>query len=233
MNKVFVKFENRIIECSLEKGKRKSLYIVIQEDGNVDIRAPKQMNDKQILDFIESKKKWIYKKVLEQEERKNVKINLRNNGKLMLLGSEYSINKKFENCKAIKMEFKDELINLILPLKYENKSNLDEIIDSCYNKLLLKIAKIEVQNSMNRISNLVGIKPDELKIRNFKRSWGNCSSKRIISINKDVCKFSKKAIDYVCLHEVCHLKYMNHSKDFWNMVEKYMPDYKSVEKELR
>lgn len=233
MNKVFVKFEDKVIECSLEKGKRKNLYIVIKEDGNVEIRAPKRMSDNKIFEFIESKKKWIYKKVLEQEERKNEKINLRNSGKLMLLGNEYSINKKFENCKTIKMEFKDELINLILPSEYENKCDLEKIVDNCYNKLLLKIAKSEIPNSMNRVTNLVGIKPNELKIRNFKRAYGNCSSKRIISINKDVCKFSKKAIDYVCLHEVCHLKYMNHSKDFWNMVEKYMPDYKSVEKELR
>ena len=45
--------------------------------------------------------------------------------------------------------------------------------------------------------------------------------------------YSRKAIEYVVLHEVCHLKYMNHSKNFWAMVEKYMPDYKEAEKELK
>ena len=85
---------------------------------------------------------------------------------------------------------------------------------------------------MEKISDIVGLKPKELKIRNFKRAWGNCSSKKIISINKNLCKYSIQAIDYVCLHEICHLKYMNHSKDFWNMVGKYMPNYKLIEKEL-
>ena len=45
--------------------------------------------------------------------------------------------------------------------------------------------------------------------------------------------YSIHAIEYVCLHEICHLKHMNHSKKFWNMVEEYMPDYKIAEKELK
>ena len=45
--------------------------------------------------------------------------------------------------------------------------------------------------------------------------------------------YSRQAIEYVCLHELCHLKYMNHSKKFWDLVEYYMPDYKLVKKELR
>ena len=45
--------------------------------------------------------------------------------------------------------------------------------------------------------------------------------------------YSHKAIDYVVLHEICHLRYMNHSKKFWEMVESYMPDYKEAERELK
>jgi len=44
--------------------------------------------------------------------------------------------------------------------------------------------------------------------------------------------YSRKALEYVVLHEICHLRYMNHSKKFWAMVEYYMPDYKDAEKEL-
>ena len=67
----------------------------------------------------------------------------------------------------------------------------------------------------------------------MKRAWGNCNSKKEIHLNKNLIKYSKREISYVCLHELCHLKYMNHSKDFWNMVAYYMPDYKMAEKELK
>ena len=67
----------------------------------------------------------------------------------------------------------------------------------------------------------------------MKRAWGNCNTKKDIHLNTNLIKYSKQAIEYVCLHEICHLKYMNHSKVFWKMVESYMPNYKEIEKELR
>ena len=70
-------------------------------------------------------------------------------------------------------------------------------------------------------------------IKKTKSIWGSCSSNRKITINQNLMMYSRKAIDYVVLHEICHLKYMNHSKKFWAMVEKYMPDYKEAEKELK
>ena len=108
-----------------------------------------------------------------------------------------------------------------------------QVLEKAYNKYLFNIAKKEIPEIFDKIASIVGLYPKELKIRNFKRAWGNCSSKKIISINKNICKFSKSAIEYVCLHEICHLKYMNHSKDFWDMVKKYMPNYKEIEKELK
>ena len=108
-----------------------------------------------------------------------------------------------------------------------------QILEKAYDKYIFEVAKIEIPKIIAEVSKVVGLYPKELKIRNFKRAWGNCSSKKIISINKNICKFSKSAITYVCLHEICHLKYMNHSKDFWNMVKKYMPNYKEIEKEIK
>ena len=86
---------------------------------------------------------------------------------------------------------------------------------------------------MQHISSVTGLKPKEVNIKKLRATWGICSSKKTISINQNLMAYSRHAIEYVCLHEVCHLKYMNHSKDFWNMVEKYMPDYKLAKLELK
>ena len=74
---------------------------------------------------------------------------------------------------------------------------------------------------------------DEYNIKKLKSVWGKCSSSKKITINQDLMMYSRHAIEYVVLHEFCHLKYMNHSKNFWSLVEKYMPDYKEAEKELK
>jgi predicted metal-dependent hydrolase len=100
-------------------------------------------------------------------------------------------------------------------------------------KMYYMIAEREIETSMEKMRKLVGLAPEEYVIKKIKTAWGKCSSAKKITINQDLVMYSRKAVDYVVLHEICHLKYMNHSKNFWNMVEKYMPDYKEAEKELK
>lgn len=90
-----------------------------------------------------------------------------------------------------------------------------------------------VENAANELIKITQLVPNKIRIRNIKYAWGTCSANRNITINYNLIKYSKEAIKYVILHELCHLKYMNHSKEFWSLVEKYMPKYKQVKKEFK
>ena len=90
-----------------------------------------------------------------------------------------------------------------------------------------------VEKHSNELIKQTGLMPNKITIKQIKYAWGSCSSKKNITINLELIKYSEQAIRYVILHEFCHIKYMNHSKDFWNLVEKYMPDYKQVKKEFK
>ena len=67
----------------------------------------------------------------------------------------------------------------------------------------------------------------------MKSAWGSCTSNKNISINKELMYYKKELIDYVIVHELSHLKYMNHSKDFWKCVGDNYKDYKIIRKELK
>lgn len=90
-----------------------------------------------------------------------------------------------------------------------------------------------VEKNANELVKQTGLVPNKITIKKIKYAWGSCSNKKNITINLELIKYSEQAIRYVILHEFCHIKYMNHSKDFWNLVEKYMPDYKQVKKEFK
>ena len=90
-----------------------------------------------------------------------------------------------------------------------------------------------IEKNVNELVQLTGLKPNKITIKQIKYAWGSCSSKKNITLNLELIKYSQEAIRYVMLHELCHIKYMNHSKDFWNLVEKYMPNYKQVKKEFK
>lgn len=93
--------------------------------------------------------------------------------------------------------------------------------------------KIIVEKTANELIKETGLMPNKIRIRNIKYAWGSCSANKNITISYKLICYSKDAIKYVILHELCHIKYMNHSKDFWNLVATYMPNYKEVKKELK
>lgn len=90
-----------------------------------------------------------------------------------------------------------------------------------------------VENNANELIKETGLIPNKIRIRQIKYAWGTCSINKNITINAHLIKYSEKAIRYVILHELCHLEHMNHSKKFWNLVQKYMPEYKEVKKEFK
>lgn len=90
-----------------------------------------------------------------------------------------------------------------------------------------------VTSNAKELINETGLIPNKITIKEIKYAWGSCSSKKNITINLELIKYSQKAIRYVILHELCHIKHMNRSKEFWKLVEKYMPEYKEIQKEFK
>lgn len=90
-----------------------------------------------------------------------------------------------------------------------------------------------VEKNANELIKITGLIPNKIRIRDIKYAWGSCSCNKNITINNKLISYSENAIKYVILHELCHLRYMNHSKEFWNLVQRYMPEYKEVKKEFR
>lgn len=88
-----------------------------------------------------------------------------------------------------------------------------------------RLAEI-VEKQIKKYSEKFQIKPNKVRIREINYAWGSCSSKKNITINSKLAKKEEKVIEYVVLHEMCHLIHMNHSKEFWKLVEINMPEYK-------
>ena len=78
----------------------------------------------------------------------------------------------------------------------------------------------------------MGLEYKEIKYRKMRRRWGSCSSKKVLTFNSYLIKASHEQIDYVIIHELAHLKEMNHSKHFYALIEKIMPNYKEVQRAM-
>ena len=112
--------------------------------------------------------------------------------------------------------------------KEKAKKKKEEKIEKKDVERLQKIVK----ENIYKYSKILGKSPKKVRIRDLKYAWGSCSSNQNISINLKLANKDERAIEYVVLHEMCHLIHMNHSKSFWNLVEKNMPQYKEYKKLL-
>lgn len=89
-----------------------------------------------------------------------------------------------------------------------------------------------IPDKVKYYAEIMGVTYGRITIRNQKTRWGSCSSKGNLNFNCLLMLMPDKVLDYVVVHELCHLKQMNHSKKFWMEVERYMPDYQNYKKWL-
>ena len=104
-------------------------------------------------------------------------------------------------------------------------------IEDC--ESLRKQAKTYLPGRVAFYSQIMGLSPTHITITGAKTRFGSCSPKNSISFSYYLMQYAPEAIDYVVVHELAHIRHHNHSKQFWTLVEKYMPDYKERKKLLK
>lgn len=218
---------SKTLNYELIRAKIKNMYILIR-DGKVIVKVPRSISDNRVTDFINSKENWIVKKLKEIEEKSVKEKNFVSGEVFKILGNNYILNVERGDFKKSIVNMENGFINVFV----NEDSSVDKIKD-LIDKMYYKLAIVVVDKSVDMWRGVINIAPDVVVIKKLKTAWGKCNSKRKITINPDLMKYDQKVIDYVVLHEFCHLRYMNHSKDFWNMVSKYMPDYKLLRNELK
>lgn len=96
-----------------------------------------------------------------------------------------------------------------------------------------KIARIVVHERIKNLNNFYNFPYKRVFIKNHRKQWGSCSAEKNLNFNLQLIHLPENLRDLVIVHELCHLKHLNHSKSFWKEVSRTMPSYKKLEKELK
>ena len=147
-----------------------------------------------------------------------------------ILGIDYKVKMAYKNVKFIQVDVADKVINISLPSKYKKMANND-VLDLAIEKLYEQVANTEIERAMEKTRVMLGFAPEEYEIVKM-RVMGKCENSKIM-IDPDVVKYTRDLIDYVVLHQYCHLKFKTHSKGFYKLIAEYEPDYKTYEKILK
>lgn len=157
---------------------------------------------------------------IQYSKIKNIYIHIKD-GKVIVKAPKRVSKKQIEEIINQKKEW------IIKSLEKESKRKEKEPLYT------LEEFKEIIEKNINELVKTTGLQPNKVRIRDIKYAWGSCSKDRNITLNYKLISYSEDAIRYVIIHELCHIKHMNHSKEFWGLLEKYMPNYKEVKKEFK
>ena len=147
-----------------------------------------------------------------------------------VFGTDYKVIIYYKNVQFPELNVEEKLIKISLPNKYK-KQDSERILDIAIDKMYEQIAKVEMERAMEKARHVLGFAPEDYEIRKMPKALGQCIDKRII-INPEIVKYSRELIDYVVIHQFCHLKYKTHSKKFLELLSTYIPNYEQFENEL-
>lgn len=147
-----------------------------------------------------------------------------------VLGIDYRVKIIYKNIKITELDVEGKTIKISLPNKYKKMSNI-AILDLAIEKMYEQIANVEIERAMEKTRIMLGFAPEEYEVKRL-QGMGKCEDSKI-TINPEVVKYGRKVIDYVVLHQYCHLKYKTHCKAFYKLVSKCEPEYKRYEDILK
>jgi predicted metal-dependent hydrolase len=197
--------------------KRKTISLIIKDNANLVVRAPFGTSKKLIYKIIEDKKEWIERKIREINCIKPVSKNSYKDGQTFYyLGKPFTL--KIINSQKNSVLFENK--TLVLNLKKQSKPK--KILIEWYKKQAMNF----ISNRCAYYANILGCKFKSITITSAKKRLGSCDSKGNLRFSFYDILLDEPYIDYIIVHELCHLFYLNHSKAFWQKVESVLPDFK-------
>jgi predicted metal-dependent hydrolase len=218
-------YGNTTINYSVIKTKRRKTSEIIVDKEIVEIRTPFNKPDQEIRNIVKDKANWILKKQKEYREMNPeiMKPTFGENSTLPYLGKNYPLrifNREARN--SISFVDGQFVVNIWPP-----KNVTAQYVEELYEHWLMKIARPVLKNKIESYSEKLGVaEPEKIIIRKLKNRWGSIGKKGdTINLNVNLIKAPEDIINYIILHEMCHLKIKEHSHHYWDMLHKYMPDY--------
>lgn len=214
-------------EIKIVRSRRKTIALIVQSDGSLLVRAPLRVTQRQIMDVVQQQAEWVRTRQEAARQRAAaappkafVEGEIFN-----YLGQPYRLVIANAARPALALDAQAGQFRLARAAQ----PGAAALFDAWYRRQARQVFTERVAFYARQI----GLQPQKLRISSARTRWGSCSSRGTLSFTWRLVMAPLPVIDYVVVHELCHLQVRNHSKDFWNKVRAIMPDYKERARWLR
>jgi len=205
------------------RSKRRTVALIVDSDGSVTVRAPLRLPESAIQAFAEKHFNWIEKKKAEMRAIVPTQSKQYQPGENFLyLGREYSL-------EVVAGQHKKLILDDHFKIAESALKNAELVFQNWYRQQ----AKQWIVEQVKHLADIHQLHYEKIKITSARTRWGSCSPKNVLSFSWRLMLTSPEMIDYVIIHELAHTVHHNHSKKFWKLVEKLLPNYRARRKALR
>jgi len=201
--------------------RRKSAEIQLTHDA-IKVRVPNTLTDKAIESLINRRSEWIRNKLKEQSRhRKPIAKEFVSGEAFPYLGRNYRL--KVSRGEQAEVKLICGYFRVIIPKDIENQPEvIRQLLIDWFKCHALERFRVKVE----RFSKMVGVTPNSVSIKDYKARWGSCSTSGDITFNWRIIHAPHSVVDYIVVHELCHMIEHNHSDKFWRIVQSIVPKWK-------
>lgn len=218
-----------MIEYQVVRSHRKTLSLQVKH-GQVLVRAPYCVDENFISTFIQKKSAWLKAKIAQQSQADDFCCDFSQGATLFLFGQLVTLHITFAK-QAQTLLTNDinnkQILTIVLAERNQKKLSNKVLLATAVKKHIEQYFKQQAEQiippKVATYSQLTSLKPSSIKIRQYRARWGSCNNRGELSFNYLLMMLPIEVINYVVVHELCHLQHLNHSKEFWQLVAKYFP----------
>lgn len=216
-----IKYGSKIIEYTIQiKDGLKSHYVVVEKNRGVVFKGQavsQELSDRMVL----KKARWILKKLDLVTDREAAP--LVTGSRLRYLGRWYYLEIVEEDHPEIAIEFNHSKFRIAVP-----PETTQEAIRMALAHYYQEKAEEKITPRVKKLAQQTGLDYQGLRFRKLEKSWGNCSPRDLITINPHAIELPYALIDYLIVHELCHTRVKDHSKQFWAELARHVPDWREL-----
>ena len=218
------------VQCLVKKSRR-SKYIRLSfcSDGGLILHVPYLLLVKEIETILYRHKRWILKRMQQSEQAMGRKppFSLKHGATLPLLQDHYRLNIRIEPGKSGYWQISDHTLHLSVPVK--NNRWIYPGVELWYHSM----AESFLSERTYFWAQKMQVEYRRIRVKNQRSLWGSCSGKKNLNFNWRIMLLTPSEADYLIIHELAHLREMNHSPNFWEIVATFFPEYCEVKRELQ
>ena len=222
--------QDKRLRYAVIRSRRSTADIIIERDGSVLVRAPEWVDDDEVANIVESKHYWIYKGLAEWRDLNASRVlrEYKNGEGFLYLGRAYRLSLVGDQCEPLQLKNG----RFMLRRDVVEQGGV-EAAKTAFQAFYVEKGIDRLRSRVAYYAPKVGVAPSGVEVRDVGHRWASCSSTGKLSFHWKCMMAPQTIINYVVVHELCHLHHRDHSKEFWNEVDKILPTYREQKEWLR